>query len=387
MSNLPILDCLQPALAKLERVRFFPRQLLTADDLVAEQEYFRQKMRRHNRFLHGWGTVCGLEVTASPGDRAPWRVEIGAGYALGPYGDEIFVAEAVHLDLAHCGSGATLNPCEPAPQGAAPAAGATVFVAVKYAECEERPVQGLAAGCGCDDTPCEYSRIRDSFEVTCLDELPSSHTAEKPEAICHMIARGRIPPLLPCPDDPWVVLARVHLPAAATRALEDSMIHNFAVRHQLYSTTLLQQQLIRCCCHADDAAPRPVRVVSVSPADGSRQSITGRDARVRVVVTFDKALKADSAQPEAIQVAASRKGKPVPDAAKLDARSFKYDAAARSLSVTGTFEPADDIDYRVTVRGKGANHIRDVDGLALDGKGDGTPGDNFVSHFTVGRGK
>src|SRR5947209_10205738 len=46
----------------LERVHFFPRQLLTADDMDAEQHYFRQKLRRHTRFLHGWGVVCGCEV-------------------------------------------------------------------------------------------------------------------------------------------------------------------------------------------------------------------------------------------------------------------------------------------------------------------------------------
>ncbi len=39
--------------AGLERVHYFPRQLITANDMTAEQDYFRQKQRRHNRFLHG----------------------------------------------------------------------------------------------------------------------------------------------------------------------------------------------------------------------------------------------------------------------------------------------------------------------------------------------
>ena len=50
-------------IAQLERVNFFPRQLLTDGDMIADQEYFREKLRRHNRYLHGWGVVCGLEVT------------------------------------------------------------------------------------------------------------------------------------------------------------------------------------------------------------------------------------------------------------------------------------------------------------------------------------
>ena len=36
-----------------ERPRFFARQLVTPLDLTLGQEYFRTKLRRHNRLLHG----------------------------------------------------------------------------------------------------------------------------------------------------------------------------------------------------------------------------------------------------------------------------------------------------------------------------------------------
>src|SRR5262245_15253520 len=107
------MDCLQPELGMLERVRYFPGQRLTFDDMVAEQNYFRKRLRLHNLLLHGWGTVCGLEVTAKPAEDCRWQVQISAGYALGPYGDEIYVAEPVFLDLANCGPGAATDPCEP----------------------------------------------------------------------------------------------------------------------------------------------------------------------------------------------------------------------------------------------------------------------------------
>src|SRR6516165_1991752 len=112
MPNMTLTECLQPETVTVERVNYFPRQLLTADDMFADQEYFLLKLRRHNRFLHGWGTVCGLVVTAAPTSDLPWQVQIGAGYALGPYGDEIYVAEPVSLDLASCSAGPT-DPCEP----------------------------------------------------------------------------------------------------------------------------------------------------------------------------------------------------------------------------------------------------------------------------------
>src|SRR5712691_4587713 len=106
MSTLQLPDCLQPEGQALERVKYFPRQLLAVDDMETERDYFLDKLRRHNRLLHGWGVVCGLEVTAAPTQTMPWLVHISPGYALGPYGDEIYVAEPVCLDLAQCGPGA-----------------------------------------------------------------------------------------------------------------------------------------------------------------------------------------------------------------------------------------------------------------------------------------
>jgi hypothetical protein len=241
MADLQLLDCFQPELVRLERVRFFPRQLLSADDLSTEQDYYLQKLRRHNRFLHGWGVVCGLEVVANATDEAPWRVEIKAGYALGPYGDELYVAESVFLDLAQCGPDAATSPCEPdVLVGGSDITGGTLYVAIKYSECTSRPVRAMPASCACEDIACEYSRIRDSFELGCLTELPPSPA---PPLLCQLTG---VLPCPPCPEDPWVVLASVTLPAPGID-LEDTAIDNL-VRRRLYSTAMLQEQLIACCC-------------------------------------------------------------------------------------------------------------------------------------------
>ena len=50
------------------RPRFFAGQVLTADDLNRLDHYIRAKHRLHNRQLHGWGVVNGLEVTCNPCD-------------------------------------------------------------------------------------------------------------------------------------------------------------------------------------------------------------------------------------------------------------------------------------------------------------------------------
>jgi len=62
--------------------------LLSVDDMVTESEYYREKLKRHNRYLHGTGIVCGLEITPAPAPAPPAAVQISGGYALGPFGDE-----------------------------------------------------------------------------------------------------------------------------------------------------------------------------------------------------------------------------------------------------------------------------------------------------------
>jgi len=180
--------------AGLERVRYFTRQLITADDMLAEQQYFRQKLRRHNRFLHGWGVVCGMGVTAAPDAKMklPWRVKIDAGYALGPLGDEIYLAEPFCFDLATC-QDMVPDPCEPGePPRPVPPRSGKLLLAIRYLECESRPVRVHPLGCACEDTLCEYSRIRDDFQVGCVPELPA---VEIPP-LCDLLGRKQI---APCP--------------------------------------------------------------------------------------------------------------------------------------------------------------------------------------------
>ncbi len=81
----------------LLRPRYFDRQQLRADDLNLGQSYLRERLRRHNRHLHGWGVVCGLQVTLNPDD--PYRAQIQPGYAVTPLGDEVEVAAPVTFDM------------------------------------------------------------------------------------------------------------------------------------------------------------------------------------------------------------------------------------------------------------------------------------------------
>ena len=53
---------------ELTRIKYFYGQMLGQHDFQTEQNYFREKLKLHNRCLHGYGTVCGLEVLAAPVD-------------------------------------------------------------------------------------------------------------------------------------------------------------------------------------------------------------------------------------------------------------------------------------------------------------------------------
>src|SRR4051794_11097185 len=80
----------------LERPRYFAGQLLTEAELNSEQAYMLAKNRLHNRYLHGWGVVCGLAVVCS--NCEGW-VRINEGYALDPCGNDVIVCKARDFNL------------------------------------------------------------------------------------------------------------------------------------------------------------------------------------------------------------------------------------------------------------------------------------------------
>ncbi|MEO8153899.1 MAG: hypothetical protein ABI605_12575 [Rhizobacter sp.] len=228
----------------LERLRYFPRELLTADKLRAEQDYFLEKQRRHNRFMHGWGVVCGLVVKPDP-NAGPLALIICPGYALSPFGNEIHVADAQPYDLTPTLQQLAQPACaNPGLSGAA-LAGGPLAIMIRYAECMTRPERTLPAGCGCDDSDCEFSRIRDSFEIRAVPK-DKELAMLAPSSVCeiqHDIA-GKLPPMPSPPTSDWLQLAVVDLNGAKT--VTAALIDNNS-RRVLYSTAQVQSQVIDNC--------------------------------------------------------------------------------------------------------------------------------------------
>jgi hypothetical protein len=170
-SRMKTLQPVCPACGGLEclcRPRFFAGQLLTEEDLNRLDHYIVEKNKLHNRYLHGWGVVCGLEVFCHP---CEGQVTVKAGYALSPCGDDIVLCEDDIVNVCdliqRCRERERLDCEPPRPAGTAecqdaveqwvltvcfmekPSRGVTALRGSSEPPCCSRCSCGGSSGCGC----------------------------------------------------------------------------------------------------------------------------------------------------------------------------------------------------------------------------------------------
>src|SRR5258705_6316983 len=75
--------------------------ILGVEDFKQEQSYFIDRMKLHNRMLHSYGTVVGLEVSSAE-DTAK-SILVKAGMAIDPEGNEIMLPSAVQCPFPENG--------------------------------------------------------------------------------------------------------------------------------------------------------------------------------------------------------------------------------------------------------------------------------------------
>lgn len=199
------------AVPAFDRLNYYYGQLLGAADFLAEQRYFREKLKLHNRCLHGHGVVCGLEVAPRPPATPPSTtpgLQLGCGLALDADGNELVVREPIDIpDLL-----ALLSPVE---RAALPTTGGVpVWITLRYAErgiSPDRPV--LADACG-GPLDCAFGRTR---EQVCVQATTTAPTADGRCATC-------------CEPPPeqlgGLVLARIDGVVAGLTEILASDIHN-----------------------------------------------------------------------------------------------------------------------------------------------------------------
>lgn len=123
-----------PAMSHVQRVNYFYGKLLSAEDLMAEQDYFRERLRRHNRCVCGWGVVCGLTATL----HGAGEVRVQPGMALDCWGNEIALESEAHITL--------------------PKRATKLFLAIEYAE-------ALTAPLPTPDGNSRFTRVREESQL------------------------------------------------------------------------------------------------------------------------------------------------------------------------------------------------------------------------------
>src|SRR5947207_6588458 len=129
----------------IERLHYYQRQYMGAQDFEDEQTYLRDMRRRHNLAHHTWGIVTGLELDFHKDDGTAW---IKPGMAVDGYGREIVVLLPKQLDP-------------------------TLFLSFRNIgywtvclEYSEELTQSPQAGYGqCDPANNQYRRVGETFKV------------------------------------------------------------------------------------------------------------------------------------------------------------------------------------------------------------------------------
>jgi hypothetical protein len=210
--------CEIPALC---RNNYFTGKLLTEHDFKAEQRYFYDKLRLHHLALHGWGVVCGLKVKPHP--YCPQlRFIVEPGLAIDGCGREVRLIDEVQCPLPEpkkqpkeaeepCppepkdetpatgdygynqGKGEQPTPepeghehgggyeeedephqeTEPCPPGPEPPVPITLYICLRYAECEIGHMPAPFDECACGGkNGTKATRICQGYEIEVLTEDP-----------------------------------------------------------------------------------------------------------------------------------------------------------------------------------------------------------------------
>jgi hypothetical protein len=171
-----------------ERLNYYFGQQLGVCDFQTEQAYFRERMKLHNRCLHGHGIVSGLRVALPSGDakakavaapagavaakpdpdRPHFVVTIASGLALDPSGNELYLPHGTWIDLWKL-----MTPDQQKEwRASAKEKPYSLFLALKYRDVLAAPRRPAAVD------PCrlprdrEYGRVRDGVCVVVLGRDP-----------------------------------------------------------------------------------------------------------------------------------------------------------------------------------------------------------------------
>ena len=238
------------------RVRYAYGQRLTAIDLLDEQAYLIAKDRFVARHHLGAGVVCGLRARRDDGPpgRTP-AIRVTRGAALDLCGREVVVEHDQCLDV-----GAWFARRRDALHwnaGTHPA-----WIGLRYLECPSDPVRVPGDACGCDGDGCEYTRVREGFELALhAGDGPVAPGAAPATWSQPCRAPERCPP---CRCDEWLLIAGLDVvvtvagAGAGLRASDVTGIDDADPRRlELQPVAALQRTLLDLPGAAEACGPGP----------------------------------------------------------------------------------------------------------------------------------
>ena len=158
---------------EFRRLKYFFGQMLEARDFQAEQDFFRDKHKLHNRCLHGYGVICGLLVEPVPFPKECTSKEEQEEEALWRELEALMAQKAsapANAPASPAGAAAPAREAAPA-SGATGAAAPPAAGAASAAASSSQP--GAASNAGADrDARIEAlrRRLRDFYKEHCREE-------------------------------------------------------------------------------------------------------------------------------------------------------------------------------------------------------------------------
>jgi len=247
-------DC---ALEAPERNHYFHGKMLDVRHFQLETEYHNGKRQLINRLVLGYGVVCGLGVRQADAD--PPSVIVEPGLAIDCWGREMIVdVETQPIEIPpelvgkppEDGPGEGDTPrqedpdCPPEP----PSEHEGLHLVLCYHECLTEPTPVLAGDCR-DEEPCQPGVIRERYRLEfrpgCLPlrdpQLALPDVIKRDGRVDYQALVKAISEPCPCPEDPCIPLANLHLEFDGPHCTQDIDI---SIRPIVYTNDLLFQLIL-----------------------------------------------------------------------------------------------------------------------------------------------
>lgn len=255
MAVTDIQPLLRKALKPPVRNRYFQGKLLDAHHFQLETAYFRGMRHLLNRFVSGYGVVCGLDVQLGPDSR---HIVVTSGLAIDKWGREIIVPDKTGpIEIPPHLLPDPVTDTPPAPERSQRKRDRdeddepVIRVLLCYHECESDPVPVMSGDCG-GGSECEPGSIRERFRIVFKEgpappirlhcRIPDLFYGNRLdyEALAKHVSEG-------CPGlaaDPCIPLANIRLSRTTPGHDCDPDRVDITVRPIVYSNDLLLEIIL-----------------------------------------------------------------------------------------------------------------------------------------------